>query len=101
MRNREQSDLGYLKNREERNTVNSLKKKVNIIADEVLKILKEASEDNQSNINSVLLAEKMSGKDPHTAMRSAIGSFLGFLAGTMMKLVYSIVVGYYFIASFF
>ena len=71
--NREQSNLGYLKNTEERNMENPLKKKVNIIADEVLKILKEASEDNQKHINSELLAEKMSSKDAVVGVFTNLG----------------------------
>ncbi len=63
MINTDESNLGYLKNTEEGDAVNPLKKKVNIIADEVIKILKEASEENQKNISSALLVEKMSSKD--------------------------------------
>ena len=47
------------------------------------------------------IGESMAGKDSTTAMRSAVGSFIGFLGGTLMKLVYSIVVGYYFFAALF
>lgn len=47
------------------------------------------------------VGESMAGKDGTTAMRSAVGSFIGFLGGTLMKLVYSIVVGYYFFAALF
>jgi uncharacterized protein len=47
------------------------------------------------------VGESMAGKDSTTAMRSAVGSFIGFLGGTLMKLVYSIVVGYYFFAALF
>jgi len=47
------------------------------------------------------IGESMSGQDSRVAMRSAIGSFIGFLGGTFMKLVYSIVVGYYFFAALF
>lgn len=42
------------------------------------------------------IGESMGGQDSRVAMRSAIGSFMGFLAGTMMKLVYSIVAAVYF-----
>ena len=34
----------------------------------------------------------MSGVDDKLAWRSAIGSFVGFVAGTLLKVVYSIVV---------
>ena len=47
------------------------------------------------------VGESMDGKNSTTAMRSAVGSFIGFLGGTLMKLVYSIVVGYYFFAALF
>ncbi|MBR0323390.1 MAG: DUF456 domain-containing protein [Bacteroidales bacterium] len=38
------------------------------------------------------IGEKMSGVDDSLAWRSAIGSFVGFVAGTLLKVVYSIVV---------
>ena len=38
------------------------------------------------------IGEKMSGVDDKLAWRSAIGSFVGFVAGTLLKVVYSIVV---------
>ena len=38
------------------------------------------------------IGEKMSGVDDSFAWRSAIGSFVGFVAGTLLKVVYSIVV---------
>jgi hypothetical protein len=47
------------------------------------------------------IGETMAGKDSTMAMRSAVGSFIGFLGGTLMKLSYSIVVGYYFFAALF
>ena len=40
------------------------------------------------------IGEKMSGVDDQLAWRSAIGSFVGFLAGTLLKVVYSLVVGF-------
>jgi uncharacterized protein YqgC (DUF456 family) len=40
------------------------------------------------------IGEKMSGVDDNLAWRSAIGSFVGFLAGTLLKVVYSLVVGF-------
>jgi len=43
------------------------------------------------------IGESMAGTDSTKAWRSAIGSFIGFMAGTFMKLVYSLVVAYYFV----
>ena len=40
------------------------------------------------------IGEKMSGVEDHLAWRSAIGSFVGFVAGTLLKVVYSLVVGF-------
>ena len=40
------------------------------------------------------IGEKMSGVDDSLAWRSAIGSFVGFVAGTLLKVVYSLVVGF-------
>lgn len=37
------------------------------------------------------IGEKNAGTDDHLAWRSAIGSFVGFLAGTFIKTVYAIV----------
>ena len=42
------------------------------------------------------IGEKTAGKDSDTALRSAIGSFIGFLTGTFMKFAYSVVVIVYF-----
>lgn len=40
------------------------------------------------------IGEKIAGEEDHKAWRSAIGSFIGFIAGTFMKVVYSLVVGF-------
>jgi len=45
------------------------------------------------------IGESMAGTDSRSAMRSAVGSFIGFIAGTFMKLVYSLVVAYYFVVG--
>ena len=45
------------------------------------------------------IGESMAGTDSTNAMRSAVGSFIGFIAGTFMKLVYSLVVAYYFVVG--
>lgn len=40
------------------------------------------------------IGEKIGGVDDKLAWRSAFGSFIGFVAGTFLKLIYSLVVGY-------
>ncbi|MCD4684035.1 MAG: DUF456 domain-containing protein [Bacteroidales bacterium] len=47
------------------------------------------------------LGELIAGKDSSAAFKSGLGSFLGFIAGTMMKLVISFIMGYYFIINAF
>lgn len=41
------------------------------------------------------IGEKMGGTPDNLAWRSAFGSFVGFLTGTFMKIVYTLVVGFY------
>jgi len=44
-----------------------------------------------------LIGEKIAGRDSNTATRAAFGSFIGFLAGTFMKLVCSSVITVYYV----
>lgn len=43
--------------------------------------------------------EIINKQDSNKAFRSAIGSFIGFVAGTLMKLGITVVMGYYFITA--
>ncbi len=43
--------------------------------------------------------EIINNQNRNKAFRSALGSFIGFVAGTLMKLGISIVMGYYFVAA--
>jgi uncharacterized protein YqgC (DUF456 family) len=43
--------------------------------------------------------EIINNQDRDKAFRSALGSFIGFVAGTLMKLGISVVMGYYFVAA--
>ncbi|MBW6492753.1 MAG: DUF456 domain-containing protein [Lentimicrobium sp.] len=43
-----------------------------------------------------IAGELLSGKDMQNAFRSGLGSFMGFIAGTVMKLAVSIIMGFYF-----
>ena len=47
------------------------------------------------------VGELVAGKNSQVAFKSGLGSFLGFVAGTMMKLAISIIMGYYFIINAF
>ncbi|KYG80339.1 hypothetical protein AWW67_09160 [Roseivirga seohaensis] len=47
------------------------------------------------------VGEMSAGQDTNKAMRSALGSFLGFLAGTLLKLIACFVMAYYFIIYLF
>lgn len=48
-----------------------------------------------------ILGEMIGGKDLNFAIKSGIGSFLGFIAGTFIKLVYGLLMVYFFVESFF
>lgn len=41
------------------------------------------------------IGEKLAGVSDNKAWRSAFGSFIGFMAGTFMKIAYTLVVGFY------
>lgn len=45
------------------------------------------------------IGEKTNGTEDRLAWRSAFGSFVGFLTGTLLKLVYSLVCIYYIVKS--
>ena len=46
-----------------------------------------------------ILGELSSGQDSTKAIRSGIGSFLGFIAGSLLKLIASATMGWYFFAK--
>ena len=45
------------------------------------------------------IGELVQGQDSGKALRSAVGSFVGFVTGTLMKLAISVVMAYYFIRA--
>jgi uncharacterized protein YqgC (DUF456 family) len=47
------------------------------------------------------VGEMIAGKDSNSAFKSGLGSFIGFLTGTLLKLVISFVMGYYFFINAF
>lgn len=48
-----------------------------------------------------LIGEKIGGQDSNKALKAAFGSFIGFLTGTLLKVVTSLVILGYCIAAFF
>jgi uncharacterized protein len=47
------------------------------------------------------IGEIYAGKDSRLALRAAFGSFIGFLAGTLMKIVLSVVISFYYFRAVF
>ena len=47
------------------------------------------------------IGERYAGQNPDKALRAAIGSFIGFLAGTFMKIAVSLILAFYFFRSLF
>jgi uncharacterized protein len=45
------------------------------------------------------VGELVTGQNSDKALRSAIGSFIGFIAGTFMKLMVCLLMGYYFVRA--
>lgn len=45
------------------------------------------------------IGEMISGKNIQTALKSGFGSFIGFIAGTVMKLTVSLIMAFYFFKS--
>jgi uncharacterized protein len=45
------------------------------------------------------IGEKYAGQNSRQAMKAAIGSFIGFLTGTLMKLAVSVILSFYFVRS--
>jgi len=48
-----------------------------------------------------MLGELITGKNSNVAFKSGLGSFVGFVAGTLMKLAVSLVMGYHFMTNAF
>lgn len=46
-----------------------------------------------------IVGEMMSGKQSAEAFRAGLGSFLGFLTGTLLKLIASVMMTYYFVTG--
>lgn len=47
-----------------------------------------------------VIGEKIGGMENQPALKAGVGSFIGFLAGTLLKLSYCLVILYLFVSSF-
>jgi uncharacterized protein YqgC (DUF456 family) len=47
------------------------------------------------------IGEMISGQEHKLALKAAMGSFLGFLTGVLLKLVVTVMIAYYFFAAIF
>ena len=47
------------------------------------------------------IGERYAGKGPRLALRAAFGSFIGFLAGTLMKIGLSVVLAFFYFRAVF
>ena len=45
------------------------------------------------------IGETLAGKSGEAAVKAALGSFLGFIAGTFIKLISSLILSYYFVVG--
>ncbi len=48
-----------------------------------------------------VIGELINGAKGNDALKAGLGSFLGFIAGTFMKLAISLIMGYYFVVNAF
>lgn len=48
-----------------------------------------------------LIGEMLSGQEQKLALKAAMGSFLGFITGVLLKLVVTVMIAYYFFAVIF
>jgi uncharacterized protein YqgC (DUF456 family) len=46
-----------------------------------------------------LIGELLGGMDFNKALRAAVGSFIGFLSGTILKVIFGIIAGYYIVVN--
>ena len=48
-----------------------------------------------------LIGEMLAGKEHKPALRAAMGSFLGFVTGVLLKLIVTVMIAYYFFQALF